>query len=66
MEVTDAASGQSILDYTRAESQPTIVDNIDEPVRWKEKNDLTDLLGKTVRLRFHLWNAELYAFWFGG
>jgi hypothetical protein len=65
-EVTDAASGQAIPGHTRAESQPAIVDSIDEPARWKAKNDLAELLGKTVRLRFHVWNAELYSFWFGG
>ena len=66
VEVTDATSGQAIPGYTRAESQPAIIDSIDETVRWKAKNDLAELRGKTVRLRFHLWNAELYAFWFAG
>ena len=65
VEVIDAASGEAIPGFTRAESQPAIIDSIDETVRWKAKNDLSELLGKTVRLRFHLWNSELYAFWFG-
>lgn len=66
VEVTDAATGQAIPGFTREESQPTIVDSINEPVRWKVKNDLAELKGKTVRLRFHVWNAELYSFWFAG
>ena len=65
-EVTDAATGQAIPGFTRAECQPAIVDGIDAPVRWKARNDMAELLGKTVRLSFHVWNAELYSFWFGG
>ena len=65
-EVTDAATGQAIPGFTRAECQPAIVDGIDEPVRWKARNGIAELLGKTVRLSFHIWNAELYSFWFGG
>ncbi len=64
VEVTDAATGKAIPGFTRAESQPAIVDRIDELVRWKTKADLAELRGKTVRLTFHVWNAELYSFWF--
>ena len=66
VEVTDAASGQAIRGFTREESQPAIIDSISEPVRWKTKNNLAELKDRTVRLRFHIWNAELYAFWFAG
>ena len=31
---------------------------------WKEESDLTELRGTTVRLRFSLLEAELYAFRF--
>jgi len=64
-EVSDAGTGQPIPGFTRSECEPAMVDRIDEPVRWKTRNDLADLVGKTVRLKFHLWNAELYSFWFG-
>jgi len=66
VEVSDAASGKAIPGFTRAECQPAIVDSINEGVHWKTKNDLAELRGKTVRLSFHVWNAELYSFWFGG
>ena len=45
---------------------PAVVDEVDVPMRWKEKTDLAELAGKTVRVRFSLLNAELYAFWFAG
>jgi hypothetical protein len=45
---------------------PAVVDEVDEAMRWKEKTDLADLVGKMVRVRFSLLNAELYAFWFAG
>lgn len=65
VEVIDAATGQPIPGYTRDASRPAVINSIDASVRWQSKADLADLLGKTVRLRFHLWQAELYAFWFG-
>ena len=65
MEVIDAASGQAIPGFTRAECQPAIIDAADEVVRWKTKNHMAELLGTTVRMSFHIWNAELYSFWFG-
>jgi hypothetical protein len=63
--VLDADGSQPIAGYARAQGQPVILDSIDAVARWKDKADLTALAGRTVRLRFHLWNAELYAFWFG-
>ncbi len=65
VEVIDAADGQPIAGFTRDESLPATINSIDETVCWKEKNNLSALFGRTVRFRFHLWQAELYAFWFG-
>ena len=39
------------------------IDSLDEPVRWKEKDDLKELVGRTVRLRFSIWQGELYSYW---
>ena len=64
VEVLNADDGQPLPGYTFDESIPAMVDSIDEPVRWKEKSDLADLRGQTVRLRFSILEAELYAFWF--
>jgi len=65
-EILDASDGQPLPGFTNDESIPAMVDSIDEAVRWKEKRDLSELLGRTVRIRFSLLNAELYAFWFAG
>ena len=48
------------------ECLPVVVDEVDAVLRWKEKADLSELEGRTVRIRFSLLNAEFYAFWFGG
>ena len=64
-EVLGASDGRPIPGYTCDESIPAVIDSIDEPVRWKNRTDLSDLKGQTVRIRFLLWQAELYAFWFG-
>ena len=57
-------TGNRFSGYTFDESVAAMVDSIDEPIRWKEKADVTELRGKTVRLRFSLLEAEIYAFWF--
>lgn len=63
-EVLDAENGQPVPGYTLDDCVPAVVDEVDEAMRWKEKTDLADLVGKMVRVRFSLLNAELYAFWF--
>lgn len=63
-EVIDAGTGEAIAGYSREDSLPAVIDNIAEPVRWRAQSDLSALVGRTVRLRFHLWQAELYAYWF--
>jgi len=64
VEVIDAGSGEPIEGYTKDDCVPAIIDSIDERVQWRGGRDLTEMTGKTVRLRFHLWQAELYSFWF--
>ena len=65
-EVLDAEEGRVLPGFSRDECVPAVIDSIDEPLRWKEKADLSELRGRTVRLRFCLLRAELYAFWFAG
>ncbi len=65
-EVIDAGSGRPIAGFTKDDCIPAIVDSIDERVRWRARGDLTELAGRTIRLRFYLWQAELYSFWFSG
>ncbi len=64
VEVLNADDGHPLPGYTFDESIPAMIDSIDEPVRWKEKVDLSEHRGRTVRLRFSILEAELYAFWF--
>ena len=63
-ELIDAASGQPIAGFTKDDCIPAIIDSIDERVQWRGGHALTELAGQTVRLRFHLWQAELYSYWF--
>ena len=65
-EVLDAEDGRPITGYTKEESIPAVIDSIDEMQSWKDRADLSELRGRTVRLRFSLLRAELYSFWFAG
>ena len=62
-EILDASDGRPIPGFTKDDCIPTMIDSIDESVRWKQKADLSELSGRTVRIRFWLLRAELYAFW---
>ncbi len=65
-ELLDAASGQSLPGFTMDDCLALDGDEIDQPLRWKSKDNVSELNGKTVRVRFSVLNAELYAFWFAG
>jgi hypothetical protein len=66
VEILDASDGQPIPGFSQDESVPAVIDSIDETMQWQDQSDLGNLLGKTVRIRFNLLRAELYAFWFAG
>ena len=63
-EIVDVGSGQAIPGYATGDSLPAVIDSTDEPMRWKNKADVNELVGKTVRIRFSVWQGELYAYWF--
>jgi len=63
-EVLDASDGQPLEGFTKDDCIPAIIDSIDEPVRWRTQRALSPLSGRTVLLRFHLWPAPLFAYWF--
>ena len=63
-EVLDASDGSTIAGFGADDCVPAIEDNIDHVVSWKEKADLAELRGRTVKLRFSLWNGEIYSYWF--
>ncbi|MCM8816749.1 MAG: hypothetical protein NC913_04475 [Candidatus Omnitrophica bacterium] len=43
---------------------PIATDRIDAPVKWKTKNDVSQLVGKPIYLRFELQNMGLFSFYF--
>ena len=47
--------------YTLDDCQPLAGDHIDAPLTWKGGADLSHLRGRTVRLHFDLYKANLYA-----
>ena len=62
--ILDAENGQPLAGFSGEESIAIVADEIDETFRWKQKSDVHELRGKTVRIRFSLLRAEIYAFWF--
>ena len=63
-EIWDLSEGGPIPGFTREESIPAVTDSTDKTLRWVDKRGMGELLGKTVRIRFHVLQAQLYAFWF--
>jgi|LSQX01.1.fsa_nt_gb hypothetical protein len=63
VEIQDAA-GQPLPGYALADCPRIFGDDLELVVRWKQGGDVRPLSGKTVRLRFVLSDADLYAFQF--
>ena len=61
-EVLDA-DGKVIEPFTAANCKAVACDKTATAVTWQGVDDLSALSGKPVRLRFHLENGSLYAFW---
>lgn len=61
-EIVDAASQKPLPGFSLRESSAVRGDRLDGQISWGNSN-LASLAGKTVRLRFSLRNASLYAFW---
>ena len=64
-ELLDAEENRTLPGYSLEECVSLRVNQIGTSIRWKTRADLSELRGKTIRVRFSLLNAELYAFWFG-
>ena len=64
VEVLDAGTGEPIPGFDKESSDAFGGDRIDHPVTWRGKGDVSSLKGKTIRLRFHLDKAKLFAFQF--
>ena len=63
-EILDPSEDKVLPGFGVDDCVPVVADNIDAPIRWNGKSDLGELDGKTVRIRFSLWQSELYAYWF--
>jgi len=58
---SDTKSIDSVEGYTLDDCQPLSGDHIDAPLTWNGRTDLSHLRGRTVRLHFDLYKADLYA-----
>lgn len=63
VEIQDA-NGKPVEGYSIQDCPPVFGDTIDRVVSWKNGSDLSRLSGKTIRLRFVLKDADLYAIQF--
>lgn len=57
-------SGKPLDGFHLKDSIPASTDDIAYTVRWKNQSSLSDLRGKTLRLRFQLRDADIYSFQF--
>jgi len=62
VEVLDRA-GRVIAPFTKEQCQPIVGDGTRLPVQWRGQTGLSALRGETVRFRFTLTRARLFAFW---
>ncbi len=62
VEVLDA-EGNPIEPFTRDRCRPVRIDSTLHAVEWQDAGDLGQVAGQVVRLRFHLTDGRLYAFW---
>jgi len=63
-EILDAEGKQVLSGFSQRECIPVAGDSLNAELKWK-KAAVSSLVGETVRLRFILRNASLYAFWTG-
>lgn len=63
VELLDAA-GTALPGFTLADSRELVGDEISKTYSWKSGTDVSSLRGKPVRIRFHLKDADLYAYRF--
>ena len=58
------SQGKPLPGYALDDCEELFGDNIDRHVLWKAKTDLSSIVGKTVRVRFVLRDADLFSFQF--
>ena len=62
VEVLDE-NGDPLDSWSYSQAVPIAEDGVRQEVNWNSSGELSNLKGSLVRLRFHLRDAELYAFW---
>lgn len=62
VEVLDE-NGDPLDKWSRSAVVPITEDGVRQVINWNSDGNLENLKGKLIRLRFHLSNSELYAFW---
>jgi hypothetical protein len=63
VEIQDA-NGKAVPGYTKDDAQVICGNSMKMTVKWKSGKDVKSLAGKTVKLRFIMCDAKLYAFQF--
>jgi hypothetical protein len=63
VEVLDVEGKKTLSGYSLKDSVPAKGDGLDVELKWQAESNLSALAGKSVRLRFALRKASLYAFW---
>lgn len=61
VQILDGETGQPIPGYTREESMAISGDHLFAAPRWEGNADLSDLVGKPIRIEVFMREAELYA-----
>ena len=61
VELLDEA-GNPIAGYGKEDADDLVMDTVQTVATWKGEGDIGELVGKPIRLRFHLTNAQLYSF----
>jgi hypothetical protein len=56
--------GEPLCGYALDDMEPVYGDRLDAPVAWSGRRDVAALAGRTVRLRFALKDADVFAFRF--
>ena len=57
--------GQPISGFSAETCVPLTDNRIEHAIRWHEKPHLDELSGRSIRLRFHLFNARLFSYTIG-
>jgi len=63
VELTDT-DGKPLPGFTAADCDETFGDSLDREITWSGKTDVASLAGQPVRLKFQLYDADVYSFQF--